>query len=76
MHDEVKQKVTLCLTPTALTRLQELSNELKYSRSEVIEQWLRGSFSLSLTELGASNTCMELPESTLPLRDPKKNNIS
>lgn len=47
MHDEVKQKVTLCLTPTALARLLELSNEQECSRSEVIEQWLRGSLSLS-----------------------------
>lgn len=41
LHDELKKSINLMLTPTALARLQELAVEMKTSRSEVVEWFLR-----------------------------------
>lgn len=40
-YDEVKKNINLMLTPTALRILEELATQMKISRSEVIERWLR-----------------------------------
>ena len=40
-YDEVKKNINLMLTPTALSILEELATQMKISRSEVIERWLR-----------------------------------
>ena len=42
LYDEVKKRVNLSLTPTAIAGLDELSQELDLSRSELVEQIGRG----------------------------------
>ncbi len=42
LHDEVKKRVNLSLTPTAIAGLDKLSQELNLSRSELVEQIGRG----------------------------------
>ncbi|MBD2075503.1 hypothetical protein H6F86_16690 [Phormidium sp. FACHB-592] len=42
-YEEVKQRITLTLTPIALEELKTLAIRRACSRSEVIEQWLRQS---------------------------------
>ncbi len=41
-YEEVKTNINLTLTPTALDILKELAMQMKISRSEIIERWLRG----------------------------------
>jgi hypothetical protein len=41
LHDEVKQKHTVVLTPTAWDKLRKLSTEKGLSVSEYLEQWVR-----------------------------------
>ncbi|BAU65472.1 CopG/DNA-binding domain-containing protein [Stanieria sp. NIES-3757] len=47
LHDEVKKRVNLSLTPTAIAGLDRLSQELNLSRSELVEQVGRGSLPLA-----------------------------
>ena len=42
LHDEVKKRANLSLTPTAIAGLDKLSQELNLSRSELVEQIGRG----------------------------------
>ncbi len=42
LYDEVKKRVNLSLTPTAIAGLDELAQELDLSRSEFVEQVGRG----------------------------------
>lgn len=42
LYDEVKKRVNLSLTPTAIAGLDRLSEELDLSRSELVEQIGRG----------------------------------
>ena len=42
LYDEVKKRVNLTLTPTAISGLDELAAELDISRSELVEQVGRG----------------------------------
>ena len=42
LYDEVKKRVNLSLTPTAIAGLDKLSQELDLSRSELVEQIGRG----------------------------------
>jgi Ribbon-helix-helix protein, copG family len=42
LHNEVKKRVNLSLTPTAVAGLDKLSAELNLSRSELVEQVGRG----------------------------------
>ena len=42
LWDEVKIKVTIAITPTALSQLDSLAKKLHLSRSELIEQLGRG----------------------------------
>ncbi len=42
LYDEVKKRVNLSLTPTAIAGLDKLSQELNLSRSELVEQIGRG----------------------------------
>jgi hypothetical protein len=41
LHDEVKTKRTVLLTPTAWEKLKRLSLDKEISVSELIEQWAR-----------------------------------
>jgi hypothetical protein len=47
LHDEVKKRVNLSLTPTAIAGLDKLSEEFNLSRSELVEQIGRGSIPLA-----------------------------
>ena len=47
LHDEVKKRVNLSLTPTAIAGLDKLSQELNLSRSELVEQIGRGSIPIA-----------------------------
>jgi hypothetical protein len=40
-YDELKERISLMLTPTALDKLKQMAQNQKCSRSEVIERWLR-----------------------------------
>ncbi len=42
LYDEVKKRVNLSLTPTAIAGLDKLSQEFNLSRSELVEQIGRG----------------------------------
>ena len=42
LHDEVKKRVNLSLTPTAIAGLDKLSQEINLSRSELVERIGRG----------------------------------
>lgn len=47
LHDEVKKRVNLSLTPTAIAGLDKLAQEFNLSRSELVEQIGRGSIPLA-----------------------------
>ncbi len=47
LYDELKNRVTVSLTPTAVTGLDALAQSVELSRSELVEQIGRGLFSLS-----------------------------
>ena len=47
LYDEVKKRVNLSLTPSAIAGLDKLSQELNLSRSELVEQIGRGSIPLA-----------------------------
>ena len=47
LHDEVKKRVNLSLTPTAIAGLDKLAEEFDLSRSELVEQIGRGSIPLA-----------------------------
>jgi hypothetical protein len=42
LYDELKEVVSFCLTPTARAGLERISEQLKISRSELIERVGRG----------------------------------
>lgn len=46
LHDELKTRVNLTLTPTAIQGLDSLASELELSRSELVEQIGRGTIRL------------------------------
>ena len=74
LYDEVKKRVNLSLTPTAIAGLDKLSQELNLSRSELVEQIGRGliplaeqrslseEFVISLTQSLPLTECDRLPE--------------
>ncbi|MEM9271565.1 MAG: hypothetical protein AAGA80_01195 [Cyanobacteria bacterium P01_F01_bin.143] len=74
LHDEVKKRANLSLTPTAIAGLDKLSQELNLSRSELVEQIGRGliplaeqrslseEFVISLTQSLLLTKCDRLPE--------------
>ena len=74
LHDEVKKRANLSLTPTAIAGLDKLSQELNLSRSELVEQIGRGliplaeqrslseEFVISLTQSLPLTKCDQLPE--------------
>jgi len=43
-YDEVKKPINLCLTPTAIARLEDLAGSQQCSRSEVLERLIRAQF--------------------------------
>lgn len=47
LYNEVKKRVNLSLTPTAIAGLDKLSQELHLSRSELVEQVGRGSIPIA-----------------------------
>ncbi len=50
IYDELKKVVSLSLTPTAVTKLDQLSQEIGISRSEFVERIARGEFQILLPE--------------------------
>lgn len=74
LHNEVKKRVNLSLTPTAIAGLDKLSKSIELSRSELVEQIGRGSiplveqvslseeFVVSLTQSLSLDNCELLPE--------------
>ena len=74
LHDEVKKRANLSLTPTAIAGLDKLSQEFNLSRSELVEQIGRGliplaeqrslseEFVISLTQSLPLTECDLLPE--------------
>lgn len=48
LYSEVKNRVSLALTPTATEKLDELAGTMKLSRSEFVEQIARGLIRISL----------------------------
>lgn len=49
LHDEVKTKRTVILTPTAWARLKSRAKEKSVSVSELIEEWARETTSFNLS---------------------------
>ena len=66
LHDEVKKRVNLSLTPTAIAGLDKLAEEFDLSRSELVEQIGRGSIPLA-EQKSLSEEFVFSPLRTLPL---------
>ncbi|MDJ0569937.1 MAG: hypothetical protein QNJ53_12950 [Pleurocapsa sp. MO_192.B19] len=74
IHNEVKKRVNLSLTPTAIAGLDKLSKSINLSRSELVEQIGRGliplveqvslseEFAISFTQSLSLDNCERLPE--------------
>lgn len=67
LYDEVKKRVNLSLTPTAIAGLDKLAEEFDLSRSELVEQIGRGSIPLA-EQKSLSEEFVFSPIQTLPLR--------
>ena len=68
LYDEVKKRVSLSLTPTAISKLDELAQELSLSRSELVEQIARGVIPLT-GQKSLSEEFEFSPIRTLPLAE-------
>ena len=66
LYDEVKKRVNLSLTPTAIAGLDKLSQELDLSRSELVEQIGRGLIPLAEQRSLSEEYVFSLPQS-LPI---------
>ena len=63
LHDEVKKRANLSLTPTAIAGLDKLSQELDLSRSELVEQIGRGLIPLAEQRSLSEEFVISLPQS-------------
>ncbi len=68
LYDEVKKRVNLSLTPTAIAGLDKLSQELNLSRSELVEQIGRGSIPIA-EQKSLSEEFIISPIQSLPLTE-------
>ena len=68
LYDEVKKRVNLTLTPTAIAGLDELAKELHLSRSELVEQIARGIIPLA-EQKSLSEEFEFSPIKSLPLEE-------
>ena len=68
LYDEVKKRVNLSLTPTAIAGLDELAQELGLSRSELVEQVGRGLIPLA-EQKSLSEEFVFSPIRSLPLTE-------
>ncbi|MFM2315025.1 MAG: hypothetical protein RLZZ04_4301 [Cyanobacteriota bacterium] len=68
LHDEVKKRVNLSLTPTAIAGLDKLAEEFNLSRSELVEQIGRGNIPLA-EQRSLSEEFIFSPIRTLPLTE-------
>ena len=68
LYDEVKKRVNLSLTPTAIAGLDELSQELDLSRSELVEQIGRGLIPLA-EQKSLSEEFIVAPIQSLPITE-------
>ncbi len=68
LYDEVKKRVNLSLTPTAIAGLDELAKELDLSRSELVEQIGRGIIPLA-EQKSLSEEFIFSPIKSLPLAE-------
>ena len=68
LHDEVKKRVNLSLTPTAIAGLDKLAQELDLSRSELVEQIGRGMIPLA-EQRSLSEEFVFSPIQSLPLTE-------
>ena len=68
LYNEVKKRVNLSLTPTAIAGLDKLSQELNLSRSELVEQIGRGSIPIA-QQHSLSEEFIISPIQSLPLTD-------
>ncbi|MDJ0531396.1 MAG: hypothetical protein QNJ70_02680 [Xenococcaceae cyanobacterium MO_207.B15] len=66
LYDEVKKRVNLSLTPTAIAGLDRLSQELNLSRSELVEQIGRGSIPIA-EQKSLSEEFIVSPIQSLPI---------
>ena len=66
LYDEVKKRVNLSLTPSAIAGLDKLAEEFDLSRSELVEQIGRGSIPLA-EQKSLSEEFIFSPIRTLPL---------
>jgi len=66
LYDEVKKRVNLSLTPTAIAGLDKLAQELDLSRSELVERIGRGSIPLA-EQRSLSEEFIISPIQSLPL---------
>jgi len=68
LYDEVKKRVNLSLTPTAIAGLDRLSQELNLSRSELVEQIGRGLIPLA-EQKSLSEEFIITPINSLPITE-------
>ena len=68
LYDEVKKRVNLSLTPTAIAGLDKLSEEFDLSRSELVEQIGRGMIPLA-EQRSLSEEFLFSPIQSLPLTE-------
>lgn len=68
LHDEVKKRVNLSLTPTAIAGLDELAQEFDLSRSELVEQIGRGTIPLA-EQKSLSEEFIISPIQSLPITE-------
>ncbi len=68
LHDEVKKRVNLSLTPTAIAGLDKLAQEFNLSRSELVEQIGRGMIPLA-EQRSLSEEFVFSPIQSLPLTE-------
>ncbi|MDJ0682837.1 MAG: hypothetical protein QNJ18_23620, partial [Xenococcaceae cyanobacterium MO_167.B52] len=68
LYDEVKKRVNLSLTPTAIAGLDRLSQELNLSRSELVEQIGRGSIPIA-EQKSLSEEFIISPIQSLPITE-------
>ena len=68
LHDEVKKRVNLSLTPTAIAGLDKLAQEFDLSRSELVEQIGRGKLPL-IGQRSLSEEYIFSPIQILPLAE-------
>lgn len=64
-YDELKKRVMVMLTPTAVERLDILANSMDLSRSELIEQFARGTSRLpTAAEVQRLGESLPIPKSS------------